>query len=232
MTNVSGTPKKRDMKRGLFAFAVQTLEKEGWTVTRVPRGGKASLRQISRGRDVHKVSIRTTQDTWIAFPRNRSGKDGWVTLDDVDFVVAASVNDKLDPTEARIHMIPGKDARDRFDRAYAARKAAGYSIPAGRGVWVSLYAKDEKDPVTHVGAGAGVAHPAIGRLDLTKASLPTGGEEDLDDEVDDAEEGAPITAAPAPVPAAEAPLTLPEAKRRLAASLGVPESAIKITIEH
>ena len=230
MTNVSGTPKKRDMRRGLFAFAVQTLEKEGWTVTRVPRGGKASLRQISRGQEVHKVSIRTTQDTWIAFPRDRKGKDGWVTLDDVDFVVAASVNDKLDPTEARIHLLPGDDVRDRFDRAYAARKAAQYSIPAGRGVWVSLYEKDEKDPVTHVGAGAGLAYPPIGRLDLTKATLPTGGEEDLDDEGDDADEGeSPAVAAAS---ATEAPLTLPEAKRRLAGSLGVPESAIKITIEH
>ena len=43
MTNVSGTPKKRATRRGLFAFAVQALEKQGWTVTRVPRGGKASL---------------------------------------------------------------------------------------------------------------------------------------------------------------------------------------------
>ena len=229
MTNVSGTPKKRATRRGLFALAVQTLEKEGWAVTRVPRGGKASLRQITRGREVHKVSIRTTQDTWIAFPRDRSGKDGWVTLDDVDFVVAASVNDKVNPTEARIHMIPGDEARDRFNRAYAARKAAHHTLPAGRGIWVSLYERDAKDPVTHVGAGAGLAHPAIGVLDLTKSSLPTGGEEDVDDEVDDSEEGAPPAAA---APTVEAPLTLPDAKRRLAASLGVPESAIKITIEH
>jgi hypothetical protein len=229
MTNVSGTPKKRATRRGLFAFAVQTLEKEGWAVTRVPRGGKASLRQITRGREVHKVSIRTTQDTWIAFPRDRSGKDGWVTLDDVDFVVAASVNDKANPTEARIHMIPGEEARERFNRAFAARKAAHHTLPTGRGIWVSLYEEDAKDPVTHVGAGAGLAHPAIGVLDLTKSALPTGGEEGVDDEVDDSGEGAPPAAA---APADEAPLTIPEAKRRLAVSLGVPESAIKITIEH
>lgn len=229
MTNVSGTPKKRATRRGLFAFAVQTLEKEGWAVARVPGGGKASLRQITRGREVHKVSIRTTQDTWIAFPRDRSGKDGWVTLDDVDFVVAASVNDKANPTEARIHMIPGDEARDRFNRAFAARKAAHHILTAGRGIWVSLYEKDAKDPPTHVGAGAGLAHPAIAVLDLTKSSLPTGAEEGVDDEVDDSEEAAsPASAAPAE----EAPLTIPDAKRRLAASLGVPESAIKITVEH
>ncbi|OYX33540.1 hypothetical protein [uncultured Phenylobacterium sp.] len=228
MTNVSGTPKKRSTKRGLFAFAVQTLEKEGWTVSRVPRGGKASLRLITRGKESHKVSIRTSQDTWIAFPRDRSGKDGWVTLDEVDYVVAASVNEKANPTEARIHMIPGDEARDRFNRAFAARKAAQHTLPAGRGLWVSLYEKDAKDPVSHVGAGAGLAHPAIGVLNLTKDSLPGGvGDEDLDDEVDDDA----VPAVPAPS-AEEAALTIPEAKRRLAISLGVPESAIKISIEH
>jgi hypothetical protein len=228
MTNVSGTPKKRSNKRGLFAFAIQTLEKEGWTVSRVPRGGKASLRLITRGKDSHKVSIRTSQDTWIAFPRDRTGKDGWVTLDDVDFVIAASVNDKVNPTEARIHMIPGDEARDRFNRAYQARKAAQHSIPAGRGIWVSLYDKDAPDPVSHVGAGAGLAHKAIGVLDLTKFSLPSGVVDgDADDEVED--DGPVAAAAPG---GSEAPLSIPEAKRRLAATLGVPESAIKISIEH
>lgn len=230
MTNVSGTPKKRATRRGLFAFAVQSLEKQGWTVTRVPRGGKASLRQISRGKEIHKVSIRTSQDTWIAFPRDRSGKDGWVTLDEVDFVVAASVNEKLNPTEARIHLIPGDEARDRFNRAYAARKAANYAMPAGRGIWVSLYEQDGADPVTHVGAGAGLKHKPIGVLDLTRESLPAGDDEAGEGEDDDGE--ASDAAAAAEPGAPEPPLTIPEAKRRLAQSLGVPESSIRITIEH
>lgn len=68
MTNVSGTPTKRATRSGLFVFAVETLEKEGWTVSRVPRGGKASLRLITKGDKSHKVSIRTSQDAWIAFP--------------------------------------------------------------------------------------------------------------------------------------------------------------------
>jgi hypothetical protein len=231
MTNVSGTPKKRATRRGLFAFAVQALEKQGWTVTRVPRGGKASLRQISRSGETHKVSIRTSQDTWIAFPRDRSGKDGWVTLDDVDFVVAASVNDKVNPTEARIHLIPGEEARDRFNRAFAARKAANHTLPPGRGLWVSLYEKDAPDPVSHVGAGAGLAHKPIAVLDLTREALPTGAADEVD-EVEGEESEAEAVTPPASAPAAEPPLSIPEAKRRLALTLGVPESAIKISIEH
>jgi hypothetical protein len=78
-----------------------------------------------------------------------------------------------------------------------------------------------------VGAGAGLAYPAIGVLDLTKSSLPTGHGEDFDEEADGSEEATTDASAHA-----EEALTIPEAKRRLAVSLGVPESAIKITIEH
>jgi hypothetical protein len=225
MTNVSGTPKKRATRRGLFAFGVQTLEKNGWKVSRVPRGGKASLRLITKGAESHKVSIRTSQDAWIAFPRKSDGT-GWVTLDDVDYVVAVSVDDRHNPTEARVHMIPGGDARARYDRAYAARKKARHTLPSGRGIWLSLYDQDADDPVSHVGGGMGLDHSALAVLDLTKTNLPTG--EDADDEVAEDEDEQVASAAPA----VEAPLTIGEAKRRLAETLGVPESAIKITIEH
>jgi hypothetical protein len=226
MTNVSGTPKKLATRKGLFALAVKALEADGWTVSRVPRGGKASLRRITRGRETHKVSIRTSQDAWIAFPRTSDGA-GWVTLDEVDFVVAASVDEKHNPTVARVHMIPGDDARSRFNRAYAARKKAKHTLPAGRGVWLSLYDEEAADPVTHVGAGMGIAHPAIAELDLIRNSLPPSG--DVADGVEEVDEDDLAASAP---PTAEMPLTIPEAKRRLAAALGVPESAVKITIEH
>lgn len=223
MTNVSGTPKKRATRKGLFSLAVETLKNEGWTVSRVARGGKASLRQITRGEQTHKVSIRTSQDAWIAFPRKSAG-NGWVTLDDVDFVVAASVDDRHNPTEARVHVIPGDDARERFDRAYAARKKAGHKMPTGRGIWLSLYDEDSSDPVSHVGAGMGIDYPPLRVVDITKFSLPTG--DDADDEMSEDTDG---DAEPEP---ASSPLTIPEAKRRLAETLGVPVEAIKITIEH
>lgn len=227
MTNVSGTPTKRETRSGLFVFAVETLEKEGWTVSRVPRGGKASLRLITKGDKSHKVSIRTSQDAWIAFPR-KTGADGWVTLDDVDFVVAVSVDDRHNPTIARVHMIPADDARSRFDRAYAARKAAGHTLPEGRGIWLSLYDNDETDPVSHVGGGMGVDYKSLATLDLAKSSLPTGTEIDTgeDEGAEDEDQVASISN-----PAIET-LTIPEAKRLLALSLGIPESAIKISIEH
>ena len=223
MTNIFATPKKLATRTGLFAFAVETLENEGWEVSRVKRGGKASLRLITKGKESHKVSIRTSQDAWIAFPR-KTKEAGWVTLDDVDFVVAVSVNERHSPTLARVHMIPADEARSRFDRAYEARKAAGHVLHDGRGIWLSLYDKDGNDPVTHVGAGMGLDYPALATIDLTKASLPDGSgkSEEQEDDEDDA-------AASEPEPET---LTIPEAKRRLALTLGVPETAIKISIEH
>lgn len=225
MTNVSSTPKKKATRAGLFAFAIETLEKAGWKVSRVPRGGKASLRLITKGSESHRVSIRTSQDAWIAFPR-KTKEAGWVTLDEVDFVVAVSVNDRHNPTEVRVHMIPGDDARARFERAYAARKAAQHTLPDGRGIWLSLYDKDAPDPVSHVGAGMGLEYKPLAILDLTKASLPAGADNLNEESADDEDEGCVAVAVE------NAPLTISEAKRRLAQTLGVPEAAIKISIEH
>ncbi|MCY1367481.1 hypothetical protein D9M69_544180 [compost metagenome] len=123
-------------------------------------------------------------------------------------------------------MIPADDARARYERAYEARKVAGHTLPVGRGLWLSLYNKEAPDPVSYVGAGMGLDYPAIATRDLAKEGFPQEGE-DVDDEVsDDETETSPAA------PASEIPLTIPEAKRRLSESLGVPISAIKITIEH
>jgi hypothetical protein len=213
MTNIFKTPGKVTLRAELFEAAVEALEKQGWTVERIAREGKASVRRITKGKTTKTVSIRTSQDTWIAFPRTKTG-DGWATLEGVDYVVASSVDDRHNPRFAQVHMIDANEMQARFDRAYAARRKAGYTLPVGRGVWVSLYEHEANDPVTHVGAGAGLAHPPIARAPLT-AERPTGA-----DEGPDAEE----------VEVEEAPLTIAEAKRRLALSLGVNEADIKITI--
>lgn len=213
MTNIFATPEKMPFRDALFRAGIETLKSDGWTVERIPREGKASVRQIKKGDVTKKVSIRTTQDQWIAFPRN-SADTGWATLGDMDYVVAVSVDNRDNPRFALVHMIDGDEMRARFDRAYAARRNAGYTLPIGRGVWVSLYESDSNDPVTHVGAGAGLSHPPIARVPLTEGvSVSSGKDVELDNfELD------------------EAPLTIPEAKRRLALSLGISEDDIKITI--
>lgn len=214
MTNIFGGADKGPMKTRLFNIGVEALEGAGWKVERVPGSGKSSVRRITKGSASKVVSIRTTQDTWIAFPRLEDDK-GWRTLDEVDAVVPVSVDDRQSPKFAKVHIVDGGEMRDRFNRAYTARKQAGHSIPIGRGVWVSLYHPESQDPVSHVGAGAGLKFPAIATVplapDVIAAVKQAGIEPDAFPE--------------------ELPLTIAEAKRRLAVTFGVEPTAIKITVE-
>ena len=218
MTNVSATKEKLEIRHGLRAAGESALEGKGWKVERVPGAGKSSLRRITKGGVSKVVTIRTTQDKWIAFPRNKQDT-AFTTLEEVDFVVAASVDDKDNPRFAQIHMLPGDEMRERFERNYEARKTAGYTLPKGRGIWVSLYEQDAKQPATRVGAGAGLKHPAIATLPIPRDGVVV--DEADADELDVEETFTPNV---------EPPLTIAEAKRRLAESLGVPVEAINITI--
>ncbi len=210
MTNVLGTYEKISRRERLFQVGVQTLQQQGWKVEKIPGFGKSSVRRITKGGQNRKVSIRTSQDTWIAFPRN-DRNDSWVTLSDVDVVLAVSVDHYHEPKFAQVHFIEADEMLERFDRAYAARLKAGYKIPLGRGVWVPLYHPDESEPVTHVGGGAGLDHPHIARIPLEPEKPDSDASKGLDD--------------------GDQPLTIAEAKRRLAITLGVDPSSIKITVE-
>jgi hypothetical protein len=214
MTNVYGTPEKASMKAQLFRIAVEALERDGWKVQREPGSGKSSVRRITKGNESKLVSIRTTQDTWIAFPRMEDDKS-WRTLDGVEAVAPVSVDDRENPRFAKVHLIPGDEVRARFNRAYKARKAAGHKIPEGRGVWVSLYDQEANDPVSYIGAGMGLKFPPIATVPLSSEQIAAAA---ADDDQDAA-------------PGQEAPLSIAEAKRRLALTLGVDTANIKITVE-
>jgi hypothetical protein len=221
MTDVYGTPKKKWTRSLLFKIGVEALRKQGYEVKRIDGSGKSSVRRIAKGNQNLKVSIRTTQDKWIAFPRN--GDDtAWITLSEVDAVVAVSVDNVGDPKIAQVHMLPGDDLRQRFDRAYRARIDAGYQIPLGRGVWVSLYREEADEPVVNVGAGAGLAYPPFAQVPLQPKSAAVQSEPSGNSVIE------PRTVTERD---GEQPLTIPEAKRRLALYLGVDPSSIKITVE-
>jgi hypothetical protein len=256
MTNVSSTPKKVWLRRRLFQIGVQVLQGEGWAVEKIQGIGKASVRRITKGTAKRVVAIRTTQDQYISFPRNAQDK-AWVTLSDVDAVVAVSVDDVSSPKVALVHMVEGEEMRDRFDRAYQARLAAGHSIPVGRGVWVPLYLPDEPIPPAHVGGGAGLVNPPLARVPI---ELPAPRAPGRYGPGSDRLGNLPISRASQHPPAlrevgrrgsldttrdfidghnlegsdelgdAES-LTIAEAKRRLALSLGVDSANIKITVE-
>ena len=217
MTNIFNTPKKHERKKRLFEIGVETLQKQGWTVTK-EKLGKSSVRRISKNGDSKLVSIRTTQDQWIAFPPKPDRK-GWITLDDVDVVVAVSVDANDPPREALVHLLPADDMRERFSAALKARVAAHRVQPDRRGVWIPLYERedDNRENVSYIGGGAGLDYPAIARVPMNggrTAPSSVAGDDVDDDEGND-----------------DDLLTIAEAKRRLARTLGVPESSIKIMVE-
>lgn len=202
-------------KGGLLRIGEQALRAHGWTVERVRGSGKSSMRRITRQNESHLVSIRTSRDTWIAFPRT-SDDSGWITLDEVDFVVAVSVDDRDAPRFAQVHMVPAAEMRDRFDRGYAARKAAGHRIDLARGIWMSLYEKEATDRPSLVGAGAGRDHPPIARAPLSGEDIEALAQEE------ETERGEP-----APATLSQA---LAAARQLIARAAGLPESSVEITI--
>ncbi|RZT42279.1 hypothetical protein [Cupriavidus agavae] len=151
----------------------EALRKDGWLVEKARGLGKGSVRRITRGGKSKLCSIRITQDQLIAFPRNEMD-NGWSKLADVDMVVVASGDDPASPRAARIHLFDANEVRDRFDRTYAARIAAGHSIPVGRGVWLGLYTPDgAHEPPSCVGGGIGNKYPPIAVIPFADLQAPT-----------------------------------------------------------
>jgi len=214
----------------LFEAAIKALRKEGWTVERARGMGKGSVRRITRDGKSLLSSIRTTQNQWIAFPRNENN-DGWGTLADVDVVVAASVDDRDAPSAANIHFFDAKEVLERFDRAYAARIDAGYTVSAGHGFWLGLYVPDGMvHPPTVVGGGIGLKFPPIAVVPFS--DMQGGNELPHIHRNNDTDSGKEVrlTERPAEQPSV-VPFTIAEAKRRLAEAFGVSPENVKITIE-
>ena len=109
MTDVSSTPEKKRIRRALVNAGLATLEAQGWKVARVKGGGKSRIRRISKNGKTHLAVIRTTQDQFLAFPRNEDDT-GWVTLDEMNYVVAASVDDMENPEHVAA-TLDGADGR-------------------------------------------------------------------------------------------------------------------------
>ncbi|KTR06896.1 hypothetical protein NS365_05530 [Aureimonas ureilytica] len=227
MTNVFATPAKIQTGKRLFDIGIEYLESEGYEITRVPKAGKKSLRRVAKNGREFNVAVRTSQDQWFAFPRGDDGS--WLGMDDVDVerVIVVALNTREEGKEqiGLVHDFPASEVRDRLNRNYAARLASNPDLDISHGNWISLYGVEAKEPISLVGAGIGLKHKPVARIPL----LGTSAETELDDEdyleADESGENETVEAS------ADEGLTIPEAKRRLAITLGVDPSAIKISIE-
>lgn len=143
----------------LVGAATRALGDAGLAPKRVPGRGRANTWEVEENGRHKRVSIRTTKDRWIAFPPLESGTK-WKTLDDVDIVVVAAVDDRDDPRNVEVYRFEAAEVRRRFDASYAARIAAGQTVRDDFGMWLSLDEDDRGLPAS-VGAGLATEHSPI-----------------------------------------------------------------------
>jgi hypothetical protein len=206
--------------------AKRGAEAQGYTLDRVPGRGLSNVWVITKSGKSQKASIRTTRDRWIAFPPLENGKK-WKTLDEVDVVIVATVDDRDDPKNVEVYIFPAADVRKRFDASYAARVAAGLTMRNNFGMWVALDPKNRNSPAD-VGTGIVNHYKPVAIIPVADLLAGAQGGVVSDEEVT---ELASAEEAPAEEIDNDPPLTIPEAKRRLALTLGLKPENIKITVE-
>lgn len=139
--------------------ATKALTETGYQLVKLPGRGRSNVYAATKDGKMIRISIRTTKGRKFAFPSTDEGK-AWLTLDDVEVVVVAAVDDRDDPMSIQVYKFDAKEVRQRFGDAYAARKNAGMSIRDNFGMWVSLD-RDERNIPRSVGTGLGDEFPPI-----------------------------------------------------------------------
>ena len=97
----------------LVGAATRALEGAGLAPKRVPGRGRSNIWEVEENGRRMRVSIRTTKDRWFAFPPLEKGTK-WKTLDDVDIVVVAAVDDPDDPRQVEVYRFDAEEVRKRF----------------------------------------------------------------------------------------------------------------------
>jgi hypothetical protein len=208
----------QELKRALQRAAIDTLNNDRHlTVLPRPGGGSSAFKTSSTDPELNagdgadfleNITIRTSQNQRLAFARDKTDQF-WKGLEATFWtVIVSSVDSIWDPKHAHIHKFEKDEVRRRLDKAYAARNKVGKFTKPGTPITIALYDREGKDPeLDFVGAGIGIEFPPIATVPLSKyMSL-------------------------APKKRKSTDLRIPEARRRLAATYGVPTSAVTITID-
>jgi hypothetical protein len=143
----------------LVGAAKAAAEAHGFKLTRIPGRGLSNIWLAEKDGVPLVASIRTTRDRWLAFPPLEGGTK-WKTLDDVDLVIVASVDNKDAPKNIEVYVLSADDVRQRFNAAYAARKKAGHTQKDNFGMWVGLDV-DQRKIAASVGSGLVEKHKPI-----------------------------------------------------------------------
>jgi hypothetical protein len=144
---------------------------QGFALEREPGRGLSNIWNLCRAGMRIRSSFRTSQDRWIAFAPTKNGAE-WKTLDDVEKVIFATVDDKANPRNVEVYLFDRDEVRARFVAAYAARANAGQSMTDGFGFWVNGD-PDDRGIAQSVGAGLLSLRPPIAVYDIAKLMMST-----------------------------------------------------------
>ena len=197
----------------LVNTAIRALTEAGYVPQRQPGRGRANVWTIEEGGRQQRVSVRTTRDRWFAFPPLDNGTK-WKTLDDVDIVVVAAVDDSNEPNRIEVYRFDANEVRKRFDAAYSARIGAGQSEPDNFGMWVGLDV-DSRGLPSSVGSGLASEYPPIAVYSLDQL---------IPENRDAAPDGEDLEPSPGTIAA-----VMKQARGRIAALSGVNIAAVKLS---
>lgn len=146
--------------------ALEGARQQGYALKKQPGRGLSNTYELTKDGKTQTASIRTTRDRWVAFPPLDDGKR-WKTLDEVDLVLVAAVDHRLNPQNVDVYLFPADEVRKRFDASYAARIANGHTVRNNYGMWVMLDKGDDA-VISQVGHGLAEEYPRIANFSIDK----------------------------------------------------------------
>lgn len=213
----------------MVGAALEGARQQGYTLKKQPGRGLSNTYELTKNGKTETASIRTTRDRWVAFPPLDDGKR-WKTLDDVDLVLVAAVDDRLNPQSVDVYLFPADEVRRRFDASYAARIANGHTVRDNYGMWV-LLDKGDDAVISQVGHGLAEEYPPIANFSIDEL------EESVTKDVRKIANAAPsshreVAAVAVPGSALDTVAdVLTFARRKIAALTGMPVEAIRLDLK-
>jgi hypothetical protein len=209
--------------RLMVGAALRGAERSGFALTRQPGRGLSNTWQLEKQGEAYVAAVRTTRDRWIAFPPLEGGNK-WKTLDNVEKVLVAAVDDPANPQNVDVYLFPAEEVRKRFNASYAARIKAGHTVRDNYGMWVRLDTGDPQVP-SQIGAGLADAYPTIARFSLDELEAASAGPVPPTDEL-----------VPAEVESDRASVTsvsdvLAQARSQIAQLTGIRLEAVKLDLK-
>ncbi len=145
-----------EQRKFMTKCVIEAYENEGYSMKKIPGRGLSNTWHVEKDGKQQKLSIRTTQDQWFAFPKS---KDGWKTLDDVDLVAVASIDNIEKPQNILVYKFNADEVRNCFNASRDARLNAGMIVKDDYGMWVGLNKFSSQDFPQGVGSGLGEKYP-------------------------------------------------------------------------